>query len=780
MSDPINNMALPNYIIYRENPSDLNSALVFFPAKDSDELFDALREKYPHRRTHSERMRDATIEFLLEERHSIEQAMSASAAATATPITTSDDFSPWQQSWPSMSSGASTLSSPETAGLPTPTFGNSPLPAQLHHHRMERATSSAASTSVTSPPTIENMTSVFSLSSSAQPKQRVRRKMTESEKAEYRKRRIVKACEKCSKRKRKCNHNQPEMEGVSNTPTIPSRITKPRTSEPCSRDTRLPKDDKHMRVRIAQALDHVTSADPFAVAGSTPSEPADFSYLIDPVPEISFDDTVLFDEQYLWTPADSQTESDYSWQSQYHTGPSDLLDNTQATAGRTHSTRDGTFASPSSQFSRSQTPSDDFFDEIIHLDAVNTNGIYIDNTFANGNDKSCPAGMIQPNTSRLSPHDGPIDKPTIRADATHSKFIHASAIDLNGHRDDPLLSISLARGAISRVNANGNASMDTSSRAIDHLLGFIPEMRPFLSEGASLLTTNQTREKMLLQTSTQELAVNAEAPVHTRSRNPSATDSGDTIGQHNGHGFSQSSASDGQHPSMVLVQSGEKPSSINSSAGEGLAASHSSPDRFGVPSPVRLRADVNASAGVAVLSHQQVAGEGLSAVSSVSWSGYTSIAAGLSAMSPRGSGIAVSVAGSPLATSPLAVSHVDLQLQQSRASRSLATSTGVIKVLSGSLLVLTGLLGLCASLGFLAANSLSSIAPPMVVAMVLLAVTLQMNSANVVPSSPSRPGAGAMHKYPMSSLGRVRKRAADAASSSPSALQSALPFCLLC
>ena len=47
------------------------------------------------------------------------------------------------------------------------------------------------------------MTSVFSLSTSEQPKQRIRRKMTEAEKVEYRKRRIVKACDKCSKRKRK-------------------------------------------------------------------------------------------------------------------------------------------------------------------------------------------------------------------------------------------------------------------------------------------------------------------------------------------------------------------------------------------------------------------------------------------------------------------------------------------------------------------------------------------------------------------------------------------------
>jgi hypothetical protein len=57
------------------------------------------------------------------------------------------------------------------------------------------------------------MTSVFSLSTSEQPKQRVRRKMTEAEKVEYRKRRIVKACDKCSKRKRKVRLSPPASKG---------------------------------------------------------------------------------------------------------------------------------------------------------------------------------------------------------------------------------------------------------------------------------------------------------------------------------------------------------------------------------------------------------------------------------------------------------------------------------------------------------------------------------------------------------------------------------------
>jgi hypothetical protein len=56
------------------------------------------------------------------------------------------------------------------------------------------------------------MTSVFSLSTSEQPKQRMRRKMTESEKIEYRKRRIVKACDTCSKRKRKVKNPPPSLQ----------------------------------------------------------------------------------------------------------------------------------------------------------------------------------------------------------------------------------------------------------------------------------------------------------------------------------------------------------------------------------------------------------------------------------------------------------------------------------------------------------------------------------------------------------------------------------------
>lgn len=200
------------YFIYRDSPLsqpyDPTALPVFFPPKDSDELFYALRAKFPHAKTHSERMRDAIIEFLMEERQA-ELLSAISRTITAETTTTS----PWPQSYTSFSSGSgSTWSSPETLNLATPTFGNSPHPQAPQLSRQFSTAGSIATSAEPSPPALDRMTGVFSLSSTEQPKQRIRRKMTEAEKAEYRKRRIVKACDKCAKRKRKCHHNQPEME----------------------------------------------------------------------------------------------------------------------------------------------------------------------------------------------------------------------------------------------------------------------------------------------------------------------------------------------------------------------------------------------------------------------------------------------------------------------------------------------------------------------------------------------------------------------------------------
>ena len=217
---------MDNYVITRivpGQPYDPTAPPVFYPAKDSDELFDALRVAFPHVKSHPERMRDAMIKFLMEERQAEQMQPTFTPTAATTPAA-------YQQTWPSMSSSgtSSTWSSPETLDLATPTFGMSPAPmAPPPLTRQYSTAPSVAATSTagsTSPGAIEDMTTVFSISTTGQPKQRVRRKMTEAEKAEYRKRRIVKACDSCSRRKRKCTHNQPEMETLASK----QKVTKSR------------------------------------------------------------------------------------------------------------------------------------------------------------------------------------------------------------------------------------------------------------------------------------------------------------------------------------------------------------------------------------------------------------------------------------------------------------------------------------------------------------------------------------------------------------------------
>jgi hypothetical protein len=206
------------YIIYRDQipgePFDPTSTLSFFPPKGSDDLFDALRLAFPHLKTHSERMRDAIIQFLLDERQQEQQQSS--------PAMTTESFT----SWPTMCNSASTsaFSTPELFDLATPSsFDQSPNPQA---RQLLLRNPSAATSKQPSPPSLDQMTGVFSLSTNAQPKQKLRRKMTEAEKIEYRKRRIVKACDKCAKRKRKCPHNQAQMETVPNPKSV-AKVSKP-------------------------------------------------------------------------------------------------------------------------------------------------------------------------------------------------------------------------------------------------------------------------------------------------------------------------------------------------------------------------------------------------------------------------------------------------------------------------------------------------------------------------------------------------------------------------
>ncbi|GAB7334287.1 hypothetical protein MBLNU13_g06320t1 [Cladosporium sp. NU13] len=313
MSTNFSASPVPTYLIYRDVPEgqlyDATAPLAFWPAKDSDELFDALRAKFPHLKTHADRMRDATIEFLLQEREA--ESLSANVSpAMPTLYDSMTDNSPWQQSWPSVS--MTTLSSPEMTNLATPAFDYSPKP-QIPH--MIRQHSSAATPSDAQTPALDSMTSVFSLSTTEQPKQRVRRKMTPDEKADYRKRRIVKACESCSKRKRKCVHNQSEMESLkkSSNDKATHKVTKPRP-------TKAPQ-----AAEVSFTFDHHASdpSDVFATDGLGAAY-EDFTLLFDdPTLDFSFDDFMPFD------PVNSNTKPDNFGQCVQNF-------NTQGSPGRPH------------------------------------------------------------------------------------------------------------------------------------------------------------------------------------------------------------------------------------------------------------------------------------------------------------------------------------------------------------------------------------------------------------------------------------------------------------
>lgn len=284
----------PAYVVYRDisngEPSDPTSPLLFFPPKGSDELFDALRTAFPHLKSHSERMRDAIIQFLLEERQ--EELLRTSPALTmdgTAPTTTT-----WLSASSSSSSSASTsvLSSPDLLDFATPSsLATSPqtLPPQLTR------TASVAASSQASPPSLDQMTGVFSLSAESQPKQRMRRKMTEAEKVEYRKRRIVKACDKCAKRKRKCPHNQTQMEIVP---------TSSKSGAHVSRRKLLPKSNfdvnKNGQQNCAVVEPVMAAEDWDFTAGldmsSTFQSFDDFPMFEDPFAEFTVDDLVQWDQ----------------------------------------------------------------------------------------------------------------------------------------------------------------------------------------------------------------------------------------------------------------------------------------------------------------------------------------------------------------------------------------------------------------------------------------------------------------------------------------------------
>lgn len=190
---------------------DAFAKLVFEPPLESDELFDALREAYPSLKTHTERKKQAVLDFLMEERQAIEQEITAFVQQTGTPAPQTDI---------------------SYSTRPSPAFSAA---SSLDLRKLSTSNSASSSSSSnrsagSSPETmsLKDMTSVWTAAGHGKPKIHTRRSMTTKEKEEYRRRRQMKACKECRSRKRKCNHD-PSSASSAASPHADAKVKK-RTS----------------------------------------------------------------------------------------------------------------------------------------------------------------------------------------------------------------------------------------------------------------------------------------------------------------------------------------------------------------------------------------------------------------------------------------------------------------------------------------------------------------------------------------------------------------------
>lgn len=198
-----------------EAPYDAFAKLVFEPPLESDELFDALRESYPSLKTHTERKKQAVLDFLMEERQAIEQEITAFVQQTGTPAPPTD---------------VSTYSA-----RPSPSFSAA---SSVNLRKLSASNSSSSSSTRSggsSPETmsLKDMTSVWTAAGHGKPKIHTRRSMTTKEKEEYRRRRQMKACKECRSRKRKCIHDPSEASSAASPHTTDAKVKK-RTSAAAS------------------------------------------------------------------------------------------------------------------------------------------------------------------------------------------------------------------------------------------------------------------------------------------------------------------------------------------------------------------------------------------------------------------------------------------------------------------------------------------------------------------------------------------------------------------
>jgi hypothetical protein len=160
------------------------------PPKESDELYEALKAAFPRGTTHRSRMRDALIDFLIQEREAerepqrIAVPVAKNHVQSKGPARASRDNN-LSQTCPR---GLNSISQVSTNGGPTPP--ESPDgPSQACRKKK--------------PKDWDNMTVVWTSETGLARAPRPKRTMTEEERKDYQLRRVRGACVSCKKRKRK-------------------------------------------------------------------------------------------------------------------------------------------------------------------------------------------------------------------------------------------------------------------------------------------------------------------------------------------------------------------------------------------------------------------------------------------------------------------------------------------------------------------------------------------------------------------------------------------------
>lgn len=160
----------------------------FFPPRDSDALFDALRAAFPSGKSHLERMVDAVKDFLVSERTDVSTSGSSPYATSAA-----------------------------VNGLGDATW-DTESGSDRHTDVPEGRTGKGRSKGKQSE--VNRMTTVWSSKSGDQYHYRARRTMTEEERKDYRIKRVIGVCQGCKRRKRKVGFYLPSPTIVSYLLTI--------------------------------------------------------------------------------------------------------------------------------------------------------------------------------------------------------------------------------------------------------------------------------------------------------------------------------------------------------------------------------------------------------------------------------------------------------------------------------------------------------------------------------------------------------------------------------